>query len=324
MAAPQSAQPNNYLLNGQAALLAAALLLPALAPSLFGWLTGLLATPVFLLLTINGQKKGGLLIRNGVLLAVAAAIVLKLLPSLLFALTLVPLGYSFRKSFVGGDNEIRTGMRGTAILAVTWLIFGTAYGTVQDVNPYQHLLELLDTGFAQTYEYYSRSADLPAENIVQLELAVNELRRIIPIILPGILCCMVLITVWINLILSASLLAKINPAQTVWKRFSQWRLPDRLVWILIGAGFILLAGQGKLSQAALVFFLAAALLYFFQGLAVFVHMLEKWKVPVYLRILIYGILVLQSYGLVLLTLLGLADVWFNFRRSQSIDNPNGN
>ncbi|MCL7489554.1 MAG: YybS family protein [Desulfobulbaceae bacterium] len=324
MAAPRSAQPNNHLLNGQAVLLAAALLLPGLVPSLFGWLTGLLATPVFLLLTFNGQNKGALLIRNGVLLAAAAAIALKLLPSLLFALTLVPLGFSFSKSYAGGDDEIRTGMRGAAILAASWLLFWTAYGTIQDLNPYQHLLEILDTGFAQTYEYYSKNSDLPAENILQLELAVNELRRLIPVILPAILCCTVLITVWINLIFSASLLARFQPAETVWKRYSHWRLPDKLVWIFIGAGIILLLGHGKLGQAALAFFLTATLLYFFQGLAVFIHMLDKWNVPVYLRILIYGILILQSFGLVLLTLLGLADVWFDFRRLQSIDNPDGN
>jgi hypothetical protein len=324
MTAAQSAQPNNHLLNGQAILLAAALLLPGLAPSLFGWLSGLLATPIFCLLCINGQKKGILLIRNGILLAAVAAIILKLVPSLLFSLTMVPLGYSFSKSYTDGEGEIRSGTRGTIVLGVTWLIFWVGYGTVQDMNPYRHLLELLDTGFAQTVEFYLKSTDLPAENILQLEQAVNELRRIIPMILPGLLCCTVLITVWINLIFSTAVLTRLQPDHTVWRRYSQWRLPDKLVWVLIAAGVFLLMGQGTLSQVAIGTFLVAALLYFFQGLAVFIHLLEKWKVPIYLRILIYGILILQSYGLILLTLVGLADVWFNFRRTHIIDNPNGN
>lgn len=321
MAAAQSAQPGKQLLHMQAVLLAAALLLPGIAPSLFGWLSVLLATPVFCLLTINGRKNGALIIRNGVLLAVAVAIVLKIVPSLIFALTLAPLGYSFSKSFGSGGSEIQAGARGAVVLAASWLIFWVIYGTVQEINPYHHLLEMLDSGFAQTYEYYMKSSDLPAESIIQLEQVVNELRRIIPMILPGILCCTVLITVWINLTFSATVLARIQPENTPWKKYSQWRLPDKLVWVFIGAGIFLLAGQGGLSQAAIAAFLSTALLYFFQGLAVFIHLLEKWNVPIYLRILIYGILIIQSYGLILMTLVGLADVWFNFRRKLPIDNP---
>lgn len=324
MAALQSPQTNNRLLNSQAILLAGALLLPGLAPSLFGWLSVLLATPVFCIFCINGHEKGTLLIRNGVLLAIFAAIILKVLPSMLFSLTMVPLGYIFSKSYNQGSNEIRTGLNGIVVLTVTWLIFWIGYGIIQDINPYQYLLEMLDTGFAQTYEYYLQNSTLPPENMLQMEQAVNELRRGIPIILPGILCGTALITVWINLIFSLSILTRIKPAQLPWKKYSQWRLPDKMIWGLIAAGILLLAGQGYLSQAAFAIFLSAAVLYFFQGLAVFIYMLDKWNVPVYLRILIYGILILQSYGLILLTFLGLSDVWFNFRRKQTIDKPNGN
>ncbi len=322
MAAPQRAQPSNQLLNSQAILLAAALLLPGLLPSLFGWLSGLLAIPIFCLLYINGQKKGILLVRNGVVLAVAAAIILKLLPSVLFALTMVPLGYSFSKSYYDGNDEIQTGLRGIIVLSVTWMIFWIGYGSLQDTNPYQYLLEILDTGFAQTYAYYLKDSTLPPENIIQLEQAVNELRRIIPMILPGILCCTVLTTVWLNLVFSSSILTRFKTANLPWKKYSHWRLPDKLVWVLIAAGGILLIGQGVLGQVTIAIFLSVTLLYFYQGLAIFIYMLDNWKVPVYLRILMYGILILQSYGLILLTLVGLADVWFNFRLKKTIDKPN--
>ena len=85
---------------------------------------------------------------------------------------------------------------------------------------------------------------------------------------------------------------------------------------------MLLIGQGIVGQAAVALFLTFGLLYFFQGLAIFIYMLDKWNVPVYLRILMYGILILQSYGLILLTLVGITDVWFNFRLKNTIDKPN--
>lgn len=323
MAAPQSAQPLGRQLNNQAIILAVALLLPGLAPSVFGWASGLLATPVFCLLCIHGEKKGTIVIRNGALLASLAALFMKLVPSLLFSLTMVPLGYSFNRSYKNKSNEIQTGAQGAILLAASWLVFWIGYGAVQEIQPYQHLLELLDTGFAGTYEYYRNNADIPAETLVQLGFAVEELRRIIPIILPGILCCTVIITVWINLLFSASILARLQPDQTPWQKYSQWRLPDKLVWLLIAAVLMLLVGQEKTSQVATGILLVTALLYFFQGLAVFIHLLEKWKIPVYLRVLFYLILILQSYGLIFLMLAGLADVWFNFRRSRSSDNMDG-
>jgi uncharacterized protein YybS (DUF2232 family) len=55
-------------------------------------------------------------------------------------------------------------------------------------------------------------------------------------------------------------------------------------------------------------------LYFFQGLAVFVALLERWRTPTFLRVLLYVVFILQSYGMLMLTILGLSDVWFNFRR----------
>lgn len=323
MAAPQSAQSNNLLLNSQVIVFAVVLLLPGLAPSVFGWVSGLLATPVFCLLCINGQKKGTLLIRNGVLLAAIAALILKLVPTLLFSLTLVPLGFSFSRSYNNKNNEVQAGMRGVIILVASWLIFWTAYGTVQNVNPYQNLLEVLDGGFAQMFEYYRNSDELPAETLVQLEFAFQEMRRIIPTILPGILCCTVVITVWINLLVSTSLIARVQPEITPWKKYSQWRLPDKMVWVLIAAGVTLLLGMEQTSQVGIGMLLLTSLLYFFQGLAVFIYLLDKWKIPSYLRILIYVILILQSYGLILLILAGLADVWFNFRRPQSSDNMSG-
>ena len=59
----------------------------------------------------------------------------------------------------------------------------------------------------------------------------------------------------------------------------------------------------------------------FQGLAVFIHLLGRWKVPAYLRVLLYVMLVIQSYGLVLITLLGIGDTWMNLRPEKEDEPP---
>lgn len=324
MGAQGSASSGGRLFNVLTILLASAFLLPGLAPTLFGWISGLLTIPVFWLLTVYGQKRGTVIIRNSTILAIVVAVFSHLLASVLFSLTLVPLGYSFYKSSISKEDVITTGAKGVVILTVSWLVFWVGYGTVQDANPYSYLLEILDTGFAQTYELYSTNKNIPVETLINLERAVNEIRLVIPRILPGILFCTVLLTVWINLVGSISLLGRIKPGQLPWKNFKYWRLPEKLIWLPIVAAIALIVGEGMVGSAGLCLIIISALVYFFQGLAVFVHFIDKWKVPLYLKIAIYGILILQSYGLLLLSVIGIADVWIDFRRHRKNDNETVN
>lgn len=324
MAEDQSPHSSRKQLNLQAVIFAAVLLLPGLAPSLFGWLTVLLATPVFCLFILNGQTGGGIVVRNAALFAIAASILLKLVPSVLFALTLMPLGYSFSRSYEHKASEIQAGLHGTVVLAVTWLIYWLGYAVVLDVNPYVQLLQVLDTGLIHLHEFYAGNSELPAENLLRLQQAINDARRIVPLLLPAMLCCTVLVTVGINLIVSARVMEKLRPEAETWKRFDQWKLPDQIIWVFIGAGIMMLFSPGNLTQLAVAVFFAAALLYFFQGLAVFAYWLVKWNVPGYLRILMYAVMILQSLGMLILTMLGLADVWFDFRQKHGIDKTNDN
>ncbi|NOX80841.1 MAG: DUF2232 domain-containing protein [Deltaproteobacteria bacterium] len=313
MTAQWSAQSGGRFFNGPTILLAAAFLLPALIPGLFGWISGMMAIPVFYFLKVDGERQGGIEIRNSILLAGAGALVLQQLPVMLFSLTLIPLAYSLNRSAAAGDSEVRTGARGVIILGASWFVFWAVYGTIVGINPYTHLLKTLDSGFAQVYEIYSKNGNLPADTLLNLEQVIHELRRLIPIILPGMLACSVMMTVWMNMVGANSLLQRLRPELAPWRKYSHWRLPDRIVWLPIVAGVALTIGSGIVKNAALWILLVSALLYFFQGLAVLIHLLDKWKVPLYIRILIYGIIVLQGYGLFVLVITGVADVWIDFR-----------
>lgn len=324
MAARTGAQPGGGFGNSQVLLLAAAMILPGIAPAYFGWLGGFLAIPVFCLLALHGAARGAILIRNAVLLAGAAALIFKQLGSLLFALTLFPLGYSFFRSAAAGDEEWKTVGSGSLYLGASWLLFWMVYGTLEGVNPYQHLLELIDAGFAQSYEFYRAKADLPAETLLYLEQAVRETRLLVPLILPGLLCSTVIVTAWVNLLAGMSLLNRLRPGSQPWRRFSEWRLPDWLVWPAIAGGTLLLLGGDKTGTVALGVVLVCGLLYFFQGLAVFIHLLSRWRVPLALRLVFYGMLIVQSYGLLLLAILGLADVWLDFRKREMTNTQQGN
>lgn len=301
--------------------IAAIYCIPILLPGLFGWLLGVLAVPVAYILTIEGYGRGMHLLRNSLFLAGAVSIPVGQLELFLFVLTLFPLGYCLYSCDRANKNEAVTGGYSVLVLGISWILFWTVYGMVTGIQPYQHLLDMLDAGFVQAFELYRTNADIPSEMQEKLAAVVVELRTLTPRILPGILCSTVLVTVWMNQVVLNSILLRFHHERTERRPYSEWKLPDQLVWIPIGATVLFLVGEGLLKDLGLNLILIGGLVYFFQGMAVFIHLLARWKVPPYLRILLYFILVVQSYGLVLIALLGIGETWMDLRADKKTEPP---
>ena len=231
----------------------------------------------------------------------------------LFSLTLIPLGLTLFKSASAKESAAMSGVKGLIALGLTWLFFWGIYGATAGINPYSYLLTVLDLGFEQTLELYSaKEAGLSPEMVLNLTLVTTVMRETVPKMLPGLLMSMVIITVWINMVLANSLTERLTGVAP-WKRFATWKLPEQLVWIPITGIVIFLVGQGSLQEAGGWLLMIAGLVYFFQGLAVFISLLERWRVPLFVRVILYVMFIIQSYGLILLAVLGLSDIWFNLR-----------
>jgi len=299
----------------QTLLIAMAFILPVALPSLFSWMNGLLAVPVFFLFrTSKNERQTILTLRNGLLLAAGAAILLQQLVLFVFASTTLPLGYSLYRSAERGDTPAKAGAKGSIVLVCSWLLYWTVYGIIAGLHPYATLLTLLDGSFARVIEIYRTSNELPADILYNLEQIINSIREFLPKVLPGLLATSVIIMVWLNMVISNNLLYRLKPEKAAWPRFSQWQLPEKLVWLVIVAAMLLLLGNRAVEDAGYSLVILSVVLYSLQGIAVFIHFLERWKVPGYLRVILYVILAVQSYGLLLLALLGVADIWIDFRK----------
>lgn len=303
--------------SGQILLLVALFFLPVLSPSLFGWMSGLLAVPVCCLLQVNGEETGKKILYFSLVATGVGAFLLQRLEFFLFLLTLVPLGFALHRGIAIKEPAATSGGKGVAILGLTWLCFWGIYGAVTGVNPYNQLLQVIDLGFQQTLELYgSKEAGLPPEVLLNLTSVTNAMREVFPRMLPGLLMTMVITTVWISIVLINSLTGRLT--ETVpWGSYSTWKLPELLVCLPIVGIALLVFGKGIFQDGGGWLTMAAVLLYFFQGLAVFISLLERWRVPYFVRIMLYAVLIIQSYGLILLAILGLSDVWIDFRKQKS-------
>jgi len=154
------------------------------------------------------------------------------------------------------------------------------------------------------------------ESQADLQMVFTRLRTVIPRVLPGMIAMSALSIIWLNMALANWLLKRNSfPA---WPDFKDWRLPEPVVWPLIVAGFLLFV-PGQVNTVALNVVMVLFTLFHIQGFAILLNLFEKWSVPHPVRIFLIPILIIQAYGIILLALLGIADIWADFRKPKSND-----
>ena len=295
------------------AIMSAALSLPVLQPGLFGLLTGFIPLPIFFFLVRHGEKKGSALIRNSVLITLGLGAITGSLPQLIFVLSLVPLGFGLAQAAARKLDPIRAGQTGLLVLGLTWLLFWAITGLIHQANPYVEFRGVLDQSLAEMAALYQETEKLPVDVRLEINATVQHLRTLVPRILPAFIGCIVLYTVWVNLVLGNWLVGRLHPELTPWPPFSRWKLPDSLVWPGIAGGLMLLVFSGAVADVGLNILLVSIGLYALQGLAIVGSFLQRWSVVRPLRVAIYGLILLQRYGIILIAVLGVADIWFDFR-----------
>ncbi len=93
-----------------------------------------------------------------------------------------------------------------------------------------------------------------------------------------------------------------------------WEAPGWLVFVLIGAGFLLLVPYQAWQMTGVNVLLLCGLFYFFQGLAIVAFSFRRFQVPRFFRWTAYMLLVLVKPAILMVILMGLTDLWFDFRR----------
>ncbi len=96
--------------------------------------------------------------------------------------------------------------------------------------------------------------------------------------------------------------------------FHLWKLPEMLIWGLIGAGALTLFPSGIIAVAGFNLLLVMLAAYFLQGLAIVGHFFRKKGLPPALRALGYILVVTLNPLLVVVTGLGVFDLWIDFRK----------
>jgi len=129
-----------------------------------------------------------------------------------------------------------------------------------------------------------------------------------------------LVTAAVNFFLVRFIWIKLY-GQTLFRqeKFSELVLPDFLIWVLIGSSAALFFIGSPVGALGVNLFALAMLVYFFQGLAVTVHLLERKNAHFALWALVFFLIVIQPMLMGFVIGLGVFDIWVDFRKIRKLN-----
>jgi uncharacterized protein YybS (DUF2232 family) len=133
-------------------------------------------------------------------------------------------------------------------------------------------------------------------------------------IFPALALSGVVLIVWLNLLTGRSLLGRNADLFIDLGDLCLWKAPEKLVWLLIGAGVMTLAPVDILDIIGMNLLIISCLVYLFQGIAITGFFFRQRKVPRILRWLFYILIAVQQYMVILVIAFGLFDIWIDFRK----------
>lgn len=299
-----------------AALTVATWTLPAVTPAFMG-LQIFAPLPAFYYLVESGRKQGLTMLALALLCSATISILLGQFGAIMFTLLMLPAGVTLAQGATSKEfSPGRSGLNAFVILLVGWLLWAAIYGISQPGSPslYGDIVSALDKGLVEVGKALKDNTQLASEQALEVEATVARLRVLLPRVMPGLLLVTMLNTVFFNMVVGQYLLRRKNPDLAPWPPFATWRLPEPLVALVIVAGFSLLMPVEFAKSVGMNLLLVAGTLYFFQGLALLTSLLNRWSVPGALRFLIFLLVLVQAYGIIVLAVAGLVDVWIDIRK----------
>ncbi|MEK6201816.1 MAG: YybS family protein [Desulfobulbaceae bacterium] len=273
---------------------------------------------VFYYLCRYGSQAGGKYLLQGTLIALLAGVILQMASQVMLALILFPTGFILARSVVQGNAPALAGLKGVVVLSVSLFLFSGMIAITEGNHPYSMLLQSVNQGIDEALKYYQENEQIPAESYYLLAQTFLEIKERLSQLMPAILASLAMITVWLAMVFGNRMLQK-NSGQRPWPEYQFWQLPEKLVWLVVAAAILALMPLPMARTIGFNLLVIASLIYCFQGLSIFLFFLNKWKVPLFIRSLLYVIVVFQSLGTIFLSVIGLADVWFDLRHLSSQD-----
>lgn len=198
------------------------------------------------------------------------------------------------------------------VAGAVFAVVAVGYGLAQGIDIHAQVGTAIKASISHTLSLYEKSG-IRGEDLQLFREAMERAGEWLARLYPALLLVGEAAVAGLNLLFLRRLSGRLPVEHTI-APFCRFRTPDYLVWGVIAAGFALLVENETVVTAALNVLIVAGFLYFLQGLAIVVHFFNAYAIPAFLRYLFYFLLIVQAYLAIAVALLGLFDLWADFRR----------
>jgi len=209
-------------------------------------------------------------------------------------------GFGVEKSFL---LAMSTGML-LAFLVMSYFVSG------QDVAFAEVVRGFVEKAIVESAGFYEQ-AGVSGEQIKEFASLAPVVAEAVSLIYPALMLVGFMIMFWLNVISLARIMKKVS-GRVPFGELDRWKAPEHLVWGVVLAGLIVFLDIGALKAVGVNSLIVLFVVYFLQGMAIVSYHLKKRGTSALLKGL--GYFVLVRYMGLLVAMIGLFDVWFDFRR----------
>jgi uncharacterized protein YybS (DUF2232 family) len=296
-------------LGGAALLISAFVTIPVLGP-LFGLLTPL---PFLYFSTKLGFAQG---LKASALVLLLIGVTAHLADQthlVLFSAEFAVLGLVLSELYRRNLSYGRTLLWGTLVMLGVGFGFLYSAGISQGLGPFEVIRGYLKEQVDAVMAIYGSAADDP-EKAAELQAYGRAILEVILRIYPSLMIIGTGFVVWLNVTVSRPLFRFGRLKYPDFVPLHHWRVPEYLVWAVIVSGFALFLASGAVKSIAWNVLIVLMAVYLLQGVSILSFFFNKFRFPLWARVGVSLLIVLQQVFLAVLTLAGLFDQWVDFRK----------
>jgi uncharacterized protein YybS (DUF2232 family) len=205
-------------------------------------------------------------------------------------------------------DGVKTFLGGILILAVVFIL-SLALFTDENIT-FQKNIEKTQQEVEEILK--KQQPNLKAEEKIKIDVLFKKLKEYIARFFPALMAFGIIITVLFNIIIARFLSIK-KGIEIFQPQFSKWQLPEHLVWFFIAAGIFAFILEDPYKSAGENMIFIMAFLYLIQGCSVINYIFSAMDFPYWVRVVFYFLMCLQWYGLFFLSVIGMSDIWLEWR-----------
>ncbi|MBN2073896.1 MAG: DUF2232 domain-containing protein [Actinobacteria bacterium] len=272
-------------------------------------------------------------VRDSILCAVLSIALLAILDYILAILVIaavIAVAFNYKDTTGHDRNIMKTVSVNFGIFFAVVLLYIILFSAIHRINYISQALGTFNSYIDSLpadplVSAYSSLAAVDREQLDLLIKQVQDMMRMMPNILPGIGIVSFALISMLNYIFSFEIFKRYRIEIRPFKSFSDWELPWYFCWgIIFGLVLLLIPSTGGsidrlidiISYNLLIIFGA---IYLVLGISVLTGLFKRLKLSLLWRVVIFAVLgFFTGFAVILIPIMGLIDIWANFRRLKRI------